>query len=92
MAKVKVLMAAALLCLPTLALQAADFAQQKPDIVAEEPSGVELRDRDTNRALLAALLERRAEIAKLSPGTAANRSALDFLDRRLAELSRRAGK
>ena len=89
--KIRMLLAATATLIPTIGAQAANSAQGKPDTVVEGPSAPEVRDRETNRALLEALLKRRAEMAQVEPGTAANRAALEFLDARIAELTRRIG-
>ena len=90
--KITTLLTATAMFIPSFGAQAADLAQQKPDRVAEGPSDLEIRDRDTNQALLQALLKRRAETAQIEQGTASNRAALEFLDERIAELTRRIGK
>ena len=61
------------------------------------PSGgsdaqIAARERATNRALLDALLKRRAEIAASVAESADRKDTLGFLDRRIAELRHRLGE
>lgn len=90
MAKIKLLAGAALACLASLAIPAGGFAQQRP--VASEAPESEARSQATDRVLLAALLERRADIARLESGTKAQAAALDFIDSRIVQLRNRIAK
>jgi hypothetical protein len=60
--------------------------------VADHAAGVAQRERDTNEALLAALIERRTVVVA-SPGSLeSKRHALDFLDTRIARLRGKLGR
>ena len=91
MATAKLLLGAALTCLGAFGIQAPAAAQQDNEDVQAAASVAETRARATERALLEALLKRREEIAQIANGTEAQRAALDFLDRRIAEVRSRTG-
>ena len=62
---------------------------------AAEPAGeaakrAQAEERATNSALLAALLKRRAELIEAG-GAKSNSAALEFLDKRIAQLKSRIG-
>lgn len=78
----------ALAGLAAVALATAGQAQPSSRIDSE----IAARERATNRSLLDALLQRRAEVAAAAAGKADQRPALEFLDRRIAELRARLGE
>lgn len=92
MAPVKVLLGAALTCLAALGAHAPGLAQQNIENVEGDASGREMRSRATDSALREALLKRRAEVDQSASAAESKRAALDFLDRRIAEVSSRIGK
>ena len=92
MRTVKALLAAALISVPVLGLHTPALAQQETRIVQGETLDTETRSRTTNRLLLEALLERRAEVARLARPGESNRAALLFLDKQIAELRNRIEK
>jgi hypothetical protein len=85
----KVLLVAASACIATLGIYAPGLAQQKNESAARETSSSE-RDEATNRALLAALLSRRAEIAQSTGDPEGKRYALGFVDRQIDGATNRA--
>lgn len=88
---VKLLLGAALTCIGALGFNAPVSAQQRVESVAGDASSVKARELATNRALLNALLTRRAEVARSTGTPAGKRAALDFLDSRIAQLHRLLG-
>ena len=85
----RMLLGAALFSLSALALHAPGLAGQKAATVAQDPSSTAARDEATNKALLKALLQRRAEIAQLpfdATRAEGRRYALEFLDRQIAKV------
>jgi hypothetical protein len=88
----KLLLAAALTCLGAVAIQAPAAAQQNSEDVRAAAAAREARARAADRALLEALLKRRDELAHAANGPDGQRAALDFLDRRIAEVRRRLGE
>jgi hypothetical protein len=78
---------AALAAVAALGIHAPALAQRQ----VESASASDARSQATNRMLLEALLKRRAEVAQSANGAQDNRAALDFLDRRIAEIRSRIG-
>jgi hypothetical protein len=91
MAGAKRVFGAALACAVGLGFHVPGSAQQEGSAAQGMASEIALRERNTNRALLDALLERRAEIVRMGEA-GQSRDALDFLDRRIAEVKRRLGQ
>jgi hypothetical protein len=89
--KGKLLLGAALICTSALGIQAPGSAQQKTGTLAENASGSEMSDRATNRALLDALVKKRAEVAQSAREGDGKRYALEFLDRQIAKVRRDIG-
>jgi DNA-binding transcriptional regulator YdaS (Cro superfamily) len=87
-----VLLGAALTCVGALGINAPGLAQLNSGNVKGDAAGADMRSRATDSALLDALLKRRAEVAQSAGAAQSKRAALDFLDRRLAELGRRIGR
>lgn len=87
MSGAKRLLGAAVACLVGLVLQAPGLAQQKSGTSDAVETAVEIRERQTNESLLAALIERRAEILRTAP-TDESRRVLPMIDNRIAEVRR----
>ncbi len=84
----KRLASAAVVAFASLAIHGPASAQQAQSVDRSDPM-VEQRERDTNQALLAALLNRRAALID-APGSAeSKREALSFLDGRIEQVRRR---
>ena len=90
MSTIKLVLGAALACLPIAAAQSAETRVPAPG--RESPETIEARSRNTNLLLLQALVERRDALAKSIPDKPVNTAAIDFLNRRIADLSVRVGK
>jgi hypothetical protein len=88
----KFLPAASLSLAAALGFQAPAIAQHNVETVAASESDTAMRDRATNRSLLAALIQKRAEIAEYRSGKKgkrarqARRAALEFLDSQIARV------
>lgn len=76
--------------LVSLFMVAAPSSAQQPEGKTAQAED-ETRVQDVNGELLEALLKRRAEVAQ-SASAESKRDALDFLDRRIAEVRSRIGK
>ena len=74
-----------------LAVQAPALAQPQGAPAAGAESAAQARERATNESLLAALLQRRAEMTGSAIAQDDKRAALDWLDKRIAEVRSRLG-
>ena len=81
----KVLLGAALTCIASLGIHATGSAQENAGTATADAAGADMRSLQADRALLEALVRRRAEVARSAYDPESKRAALDFLDRRIAE-------
>jgi hypothetical protein len=72
------------ICIATLAIHAPLSAHQKVQSAERSAAAVQIRDRNTNQAMLDALLARRADVARSAGNAESRHSALKFLDRQIA--------
>jgi hypothetical protein len=77
---------ALLACMLAAGFHAPAPAQPKGETVKSAPTEAQIRERNTNRSLLAALLERRADLVRSGSDGQEKRVALDFLDKRIAQV------
>ncbi len=82
----KALLATALSC--SVAIAGAGLAHPQSE---ESKAEVAAREKATNQALLKALLQRRAEVARSAGSAERRRDTLQFLDSRIAQLRSRMG-
>ena len=92
MSKANRLVGATLACMAGLGFHVPGSAQQKSETVEVVATDAEMRERNTNKALLQALLARRAEIARTESAAQDRRAALEFLERRIAQVRSRVGQ
>lgn len=71
---------------------AAPALAQPPAAKSEAAALVAQRERDTNNAMLAALVQRRAEVVASTGNAEGKVHALRFLDTRIAEVRKRLGR
>jgi hypothetical protein len=81
-----------MICVAALGAQAPAAAHHKTQDVAIADSAEQIQDRETNRAMLANLLQRRADAARSTGNAESRRSALEFLDRQIATVRGRLGQ
>ena len=81
--------AAVTIFIVALAIHAPVSARQKVQSAQGGASAVQTRDRNTNQAMLDALLQRRADVARSASNAESRRSALQFLDREIAKVKSR---
>ena len=75
----------ALICIASLGIPATGSAQENAEPATADGPAADMHSQQADRALLEALVRRRAEVARSAYDAESKRAALDFLDRRIAE-------